>query len=62
MKFEHYRKAKKNEIKCGNCKLSFNVWHKKGLRCGDHAYNQPVGKNMTCDAATLKQETKKRSR
>jgi hypothetical protein len=53
-KFEHYHKAKAGETNCENCALSFHVWYRKGFRCGDHAYNQPVGKRMTCDAAQSK--------
>jgi len=50
-KFSHYRKAKKGETSCGGCSFAFTVWYRKGLRCGDWAYHQPVGKLMTCDAA-----------
>lgn len=53
-KFEHYRKSKAGETNCENCDLSFHVWYRKGFRCGDQSYNQPVGKLMTCDAAQEK--------
>lgn len=53
-KFDNYRKAQKGETPCQNCAHCFTVWYRKGLRCGDAAYNQTVGKTMTCDATKPK--------
>ena len=58
-RFQNYRKAKNNEICCKDCKKSNppKFWGKR-LRCGDDLsqYNisQAIGKNMTCDAAEIK--------
>lgn len=53
MSFENYRKAKKGEITCEQCKFSRFRWWSKRLECAQLGYGpcQAVGKHHTCDTA-----------
>lgn len=53
----NYRKAKKEEVKCCNCKYHKEPdWTQKRIRCFVYnriAGNYAVGKNNTCDLARV---------
>ena len=62
---KHYRKAKKDEVKCAQCCFYYGPrpYQKLG-RCGDQfrGYAPVVGLKMTCDAAHNKREGNEKKR
>jgi len=58
----HYRKAKKGDISCKDCRYSqLPTWPQKRLRCflgNGNPCGYAIGKNMTCDSVWKPTEAK----